>query len=124
MTHTYAELEVSQATYDEIFRKLNAAGYQHAFMRERDQRDPTIDMHGIGLTRAVVRDVYAGRVPMIETVTRVILAVLESPLLADGLVEAQIKKACNLATSLDVTKAQQELARTLATAVVDVMTNT
>jgi len=45
-THTYAELEVSAAVYDEIAGKLLAAGYDHAF------HDGTIDMHGIGLTRA------------------------------------------------------------------------
>lgn len=45
-THTYAELEVSAAAYDEIAGKLRAAGYDHAF------HDGTIDMHGIGLTRA------------------------------------------------------------------------
>jgi hypothetical protein len=45
-TYTYAELEVSAAAYDEIAGKLRAADYGHAF------HDGTIDMHGIGLTRA------------------------------------------------------------------------
>jgi hypothetical protein len=45
-THTFAELEVSPTTYDEIRQKLEDAGYQHAFV------DSAIDMHGIGLTRA------------------------------------------------------------------------
>ena len=49
MTHTYAELEVSRATYDEIAQKLRDAGYDHAFMPERGRHAPTIDMHGIGL---------------------------------------------------------------------------
>lgn len=49
MTHTYAELEVTEPTYNEIAQKLKAAGYDHAFMPEKGQRD-TIDMHGIGLT--------------------------------------------------------------------------
>lgn len=49
MTHTYAELEVSRATYDEIAAKLREAGYDHAFMPERGRHEPTIDMHGIGL---------------------------------------------------------------------------
>lgn len=49
MTHTYAELEVSRATYDEIAQKLRDAGYDHAFMPERNRESPTIDMHGIGL---------------------------------------------------------------------------
>lgn len=49
MTHTYTELEVSRAVYDEIAAKLREAGYDHAFMRESSMTEPTIDMHGIGL---------------------------------------------------------------------------
>ncbi len=45
MTHTYAVLEVSQAVYDEIRAKLEAAGYDHAFHEDPD----VIDMHGIAL---------------------------------------------------------------------------
>jgi len=52
-THTYAELELSQAAYDEIARKLRDAGYDHSFMHSEDVNGaPTIDMHGIGITRA------------------------------------------------------------------------
>lgn len=43
MTHTFAVLGVSQAAYDEIKTKLEAAGYGHAFINQ------TINMHGIGL---------------------------------------------------------------------------
>lgn len=51
-THTYAELEVSAAAYDEIAAKLKAAGYDHAFMSGEDVNGhATIDMHGIGITR-------------------------------------------------------------------------
>jgi hypothetical protein len=46
MTHTHANLEVSDATYSEIRRLLKAAGYDHAF-----GPDGTIDMHGIALVR-------------------------------------------------------------------------
>jgi len=46
-TYTFAELEVSPAAYDEIAKKLRDADYGHAF-----SADGTIDMHGIGLTRA------------------------------------------------------------------------
>lgn len=49
-THTYAELELSPAAYDEIAQKLRAAGYDHAFME-----DGAIDMHGIGVTKADVQ---------------------------------------------------------------------
>src|SRR5271167_4061253 len=47
MTHTYALLEVSASTYDEIYSKLLTAGYEHAFDRG------TIDMSGIGLVATV-----------------------------------------------------------------------
>lgn len=45
MTHTYVELEISPAAFCEIREKLEAAGYEHAFMD-----DATIDMHGIAVT--------------------------------------------------------------------------
>lgn len=57
-THTYAELELSTAAYDEIAAKLRAADYDHAFMD-----DGTIDMHGIGVTKALdTKDSSAVRV--------------------------------------------------------------
>lgn len=46
-THTYAELQLSPAAYDEIATKLRTASYDHAFMD-----DGAIDMHGIGVTCA------------------------------------------------------------------------
>ncbi len=46
VTHTFAELKVSAAAFDEIAARLRAAGYDHAFI------DGAIDMHGLGLTRA------------------------------------------------------------------------
>lgn len=45
-THTFATMEVSQATYDEIKQKLLEADYHHAFV------DGHLDMHGIGLAVA------------------------------------------------------------------------
>ena len=50
MPRTFATLEVSQRTYDEIARLLRAAGYGHAFVVGSGE-PPTIDMHGIGLVR-------------------------------------------------------------------------
>lgn len=44
VTHTYALLEVSRATFEEIACKLRDAGYDHAFIE-----DGEIDMHGIAL---------------------------------------------------------------------------
>ena len=46
MSHTFAELEVSKAAYEEIYQKLIDAGYAGAIMG-----DGTIDMHGIGLVQ-------------------------------------------------------------------------
>jgi len=46
-THTFAVLELSPAAFNEIKTKLEAAGYQHAFIKEDGEL--TIDMHGIGV---------------------------------------------------------------------------
>lgn len=43
-THTFAELAISKAAYDEIASKLREAEYNHVFME-----GGVIDMHGIGL---------------------------------------------------------------------------
>jgi len=45
ITHTFVELEVSNAAYLEIWELLAKAGYHHAFI------DGAIDMNGIALTR-------------------------------------------------------------------------
>jgi hypothetical protein len=45
MTHTYATMQVSHPTYEEIIEKLTDAGYHHAFNPE----DGALDMHGIGI---------------------------------------------------------------------------
>jgi hypothetical protein len=47
-TYTYAVLEVDAATYDDIKRRLLAAGYEHAIGNDADHVE-TIDMHGIAL---------------------------------------------------------------------------
>lgn len=44
MTYTYALMEVSQQTYDEIAKKMHEAEYDHVFGDEGE-----IDMHGIAL---------------------------------------------------------------------------
>lgn len=46
-THTFALLEVSQSTYDEIAAKLKDAGYEHVFIDEGEYI--ALDMHGIGI---------------------------------------------------------------------------
>jgi hypothetical protein len=43
-TYTFATLEVTERTFNEIKKKLKDAQYDHAFVD-----DTTIDMHGIGL---------------------------------------------------------------------------
>lgn len=47
-TYTYAVLEVSHAAYAEIKAKLEAAGYQDQFHKDRED-GVLIDMHGIAL---------------------------------------------------------------------------
>ena len=53
MTYTYALMEVSEATFNEIKQKLEEAGYDHAIHRayDPDHAEPrtALDMHGIGL---------------------------------------------------------------------------
>lgn len=44
MTHTYALMPVTLATYEEVKRKLKDAGYDHAL-----GPDGELDMHGIAL---------------------------------------------------------------------------
>ena len=52
MTHTVATMEVSAVAFDEIAAKLREAGYDHAFLRiKQDGGAAIIDMHGIGLLR-------------------------------------------------------------------------
>ena len=41
MSHTYATLPVTPSTFEEIFKKLKEAGYDHAL------EEGLIDMHGI-----------------------------------------------------------------------------
>lgn len=48
-THTFAQLEVSQRTFDEIKQLLSDAQYQHAFHYDTEEKVNTIDMHGIAL---------------------------------------------------------------------------
>lgn len=49
-THTYVLLEISEGAYLEIKKKLEEAGYGHAFHENPDAPDsPRIDMHGIAL---------------------------------------------------------------------------
>lgn len=56
VTHTYAELEISAAAYDEIAAKLRAADYGHVFI-ESSRGEWVINMHGIGLSKAPGRPV-------------------------------------------------------------------
>ncbi len=47
MTYTYAVLDVSREVYAAVRALLDAAGYQHAFLPNKDGE--VIDMHGIAL---------------------------------------------------------------------------
>jgi hypothetical protein len=44
VSHTYVELPLSRAAFEEIKAKLKAAAYGHAFID-----DQTIDMHGLAV---------------------------------------------------------------------------
>lgn len=48
MTYTYAVLEISKAAFDEIKAKLEAANYQHQFVKA-DDGTIEIDMHGLAV---------------------------------------------------------------------------
>jgi hypothetical protein len=48
-THTYAILPISESSFNEIWSKLEEAGYQHAFIQDREE-GPVIDMAGIALS--------------------------------------------------------------------------
>ena len=50
MTYTYALLDISAATYEEIKRLLQEAEYDHAFHDDGDGHE-VIDMHGIALRK-------------------------------------------------------------------------
>jgi len=51
-TYTYAVLEVSDAAYQEIAKKLRDAGYHGSF--QKDGGKECIDMHGIALKSSKV----------------------------------------------------------------------
>ena len=48
MSYTYVILDVSNAAYNEIKAKLEAADYHHAFHEDREY-GVVIDMHGLAL---------------------------------------------------------------------------
>jgi hypothetical protein len=48
--HTYVFLDLSPAAYDEIKRKLEAVGYDHAFIDEGAD-GVVIDLHGLAARR-------------------------------------------------------------------------
>jgi hypothetical protein len=53
-THTYATLEVSESTCDEIKSKLEAAGYHHLFIKNDEAPAlPLISMQGIALKHEI-----------------------------------------------------------------------
>lgn len=49
MTYTYALLEVSEAAYEEVAKKLREGGYDEAFHEQEE--GVVIDMHGIALVK-------------------------------------------------------------------------
>lgn len=53
-THTYVVMEISKSAFDEIKTKMEAAGYQHAFIEEKGE-PMAIDMHGIAVQKVLVK---------------------------------------------------------------------
>lgn len=45
MTYTYVTMEVSEATFKEVWAKMHEAGWDQAL-----EEEDTIDMHGLALT--------------------------------------------------------------------------
>ena len=62
LSYTFAELEVSESTFEEIFGLLEAAEYQHAFMAGHKGKTTLIDMQGITLKRKEKPVPPAGRI--------------------------------------------------------------
>lgn len=56
-THTFAIMEVSQATYDEVRKKLEEAEYHHAVIQQPNGGSEVLDMDGIALMLTPVRAV-------------------------------------------------------------------
>jgi hypothetical protein len=50
-TYTYALMEVSPSTYDEVRANLVAAQYQHAIHDRKSEPHEALDMHGIALVK-------------------------------------------------------------------------
>lgn len=67
-THTYAILEVTAATYQEIKQKLLTAGYDHQ-LHDKDTTGEVFDMHGLAIKEEAPEDAldYEERVRKIET---------------------------------------------------------
>ena len=66
-THTYALLDVSPSAFDEIWNKLNDAGYGDQLIIHNGTRE--IDLHGIGLSTLNDPEILAaGRAVTIDTV--------------------------------------------------------
>lgn len=54
VTHTYVTLALSEAAYEEIRTKLEAAGYGHAFHDNPEApASSVIDMHGLAVVPEV-----------------------------------------------------------------------
>lgn len=61
-THTYVLLQVGAITYKEIRDKLIAAGYEDAI----DEKDGTIDMHGLALQLPPINELVKDHVEALE----------------------------------------------------------
>lgn len=71
MTHTYAKLPVSEATYNEIRDKLVQSGYRDQV--HNDKEGECVDMHGIAITKNTSEEAFVvnpgGRASSPEDIT-------------------------------------------------------
>jgi hypothetical protein len=73
VSRTFSLLELSEAAYEEIQTKLNAAGYDYAI-----EADGTIDMRGIGIKRVETTDTAAQPLPTFSEASEALRKELET----------------------------------------------
>lgn len=60
-TYTFVTLAISKEAYEEIKQKLLAAGYNHSFVYDFNDKE-SIDMHGIGLVEEKEEEEYEPKI--------------------------------------------------------------
>jgi hypothetical protein len=101
MSHTYAILKVSKATYDEIAAKLLAAGYDHAF------HGGAIDLHAI----AIRVDEGPTMKDLVDRVVKLV-RVAEGCPISQEVCECPSSDQCVLSALLEAVRKQEEDSKT------------